>query len=237
MLITRLYTVALKSYPDYPLGGIKAKTLQEAKDLFLKITVEVFTPTLTFKNDDREYYTLKTRGVSFSKDLVLTGDFYETKQGARRLLSQAVVLSDNGILLFVANPMSNNSPTNGVAWFTTGRMREGNYFEVISTDKKRRGWISGSGASFGKEWYGFRTESTKPYVKPTTTTQTNTQVVAPVVVKPTQVIVPVAVKPTVKPLINQGYDNTFFVLEPPKEEKSNLLPILGLLLSAFTLFK
>ena len=210
--------------------------MQEAKELFLKFTVEVFTPTLTFKNDDREYYTLKTRGVSFSKDLVLTGDFYETKQGARRLLSQASVLSDNNKMLFVANPMSNNSPTNGAAWFTTGRVREGNYYEVITTDKKKRGWISGYGASFGKEWYGFSTESTKPYVAPTTTTQT-TQTNTQVVVKPTQVIVPVVVKPIVKPLINQGYDNTFFVVEPPKQEKSNLLTILGLVLTGLTLLK
>lgn len=236
MLITRLYTVELKNVPNYALGGIKAKTLQEAKDLFTKWTVEVFTPTLTFKNDDREYYTLKTRGISFAKDLVLTGDFYDTKQGARRLLSQASVLSDNNAPLYIANPTNNNSTTNGVSWFTTGRMREGNYFEVISTDKKRRGWISGQGASFGKEWYGFRVESTKPYVAPTTTTQTPTTTTAPVV-KPTQVIVPVAVKPTVKPLINQGYDNTFFVVEPPKQDKSSVLTVLGLILTGLTLLK
>jgi hypothetical protein len=236
MLVTRLYTVATKALPNYPLGGIKAKTLQEAKDIFssrANLTIQVFTPNLTFKNNDREYYTLPST-YYMTNSMVLTGDFYDTKKGARRVYSLQPLLND-------AQKSMGNINVDKSNWFTTGRTREGGYLEVINAQTKLRGWIEVlAKTSFGAEWYGFTIEATKPYVKPTTTTQTTTTqtntVVAPVV-KPTQIVVPVAVKPTVKPLINQGYDNTFFVVEPPKEEKSNILPILGLLVSVFTMLK
>ncbi len=240
MLITRLYTVELKTLKNYVLGGIKAKTLEEARNRLVsgEWTLEVFKPKITFKNEDRDLYTLPSVGKYFPEQLIILGDYYDTKQGARRLLTTASVQDDNGKNTFVANPMNNNSTSNGESWFTTGRMREGNYYEVTTTDNKKRGWISGTNARFGKEWYGFRTESTKPYVAPTTTS-----VVTPAV-KPTQIVIPVVVKPTitpvkpeVKPLINQGYDNTFFVVEPPKKETNNIIPILGILLSAISIFK